>query len=139
MYAIVLCLSMFSYHKSLFWRNGRTNRAVSWHEKLCLALYYKDIRVPPKIRILFSGTLPRTLDSQNFATAGGSCSQQNSSTVELVDHTDDDRRVAVGRIQFIGRTCWSTVTLCLNYFDLLYNLLLDYSAAVDQISTDTAR
>jgi len=41
------------------------------------------------------GTLPRTLDLENFATASRSRCQQNSSTVEFVDH--DGRRVVAGR------------------------------------------
>jgi len=40
-----------------------------------------------------SGTLSQTLDLNNFATASRLCCQ-NSSTVELVHHTYDGRRVA---------------------------------------------
>ena len=63
-------------------------------------LYFKEIRVSPKIRVLPSETapdsglkfrkLPQTLDL-NFATASRWCGRQNSSTVELSDHTDDGR------------------------------------------------
>jgi len=57
----------------------------SWHVTWQLSSTYptlccKEIRVPPKIRILPSGTL-------HFATASRSRCQQNSSTVELVDDT----------------------------------------------------
>jgi len=52
---------------------------------------FKKIRVSPKIKVLPSGTLPRTLDLENIATASQSCCQQNSSTVELIDHTYDGR------------------------------------------------
>jgi len=57
-----------------------------------------QIRVSLKIRVLPSGTLSQTLDSENFARASRSCFQQNSSTVKLVDHTRDGRRVVAGRI-----------------------------------------
>jgi len=59
-------------------------------------LYSQEIRVSPKIRALPSGTSPKTLDLENFATASQWCGQQNSSTVELVDHTYDNRRVVAG-------------------------------------------
>jgi len=59
-------------------------------------LYSQEIRVSPKIRALPSGTSPKTLDLENFATASRWCGQQNSSTVELVDHTYDNRRVVAG-------------------------------------------
>jgi len=39
----------------------------------------KEMCVPPKIRALPSGTLSQTLDLENFAAAGGSRCQQNSS------------------------------------------------------------
>jgi len=42
--------------------------------------------------------LSETLDLENFPIARGCCYQQNSSTVELVDHTYDDGLVIVGRI-----------------------------------------
>ena len=47
-------------------------------------LYCKEIRVYP--RVLPSGTLAQTQDLQNFATASQSRCQQNSSTMEPVDH-----------------------------------------------------
>ena len=46
-----------------------------------------------KVRVLPSRTLSETLDLDNFATARRSCCQQKSSTVELVDHAYDGRRV----------------------------------------------
>jgi len=52
-----------------------------------------------KIRVLPSGTLPQTLHLENFATASRSCCQQNSSTVELVDHTYERST----------RRCWTHV------------------------------
>jgi len=47
-------------------------------------LYYKKIWVPPKIRILSSGTLSRILDLGNLATAGRSCCQQWALLVEIL-------------------------------------------------------
>ena len=64
------------------------------------------IRVPPRIRVLPSGTLSQTLNFKNIAatlTASQSCCQQNLSTVELVDRTYDGRLVVDGRTYFITR------------------------------------
>ena len=44
-----------------------------------------------KVPVLPSGT-SEIMDLENFATASRSCCQQNSSTVELVDHTNDSRQ-----------------------------------------------
>ena len=66
--------------------------------------------------------------------------QQSSSTVELVDHTYDGRRVIAGRTLFNTRR--STVTLELLYIHLLWIRCTTYCysrAGVDKISTDTAR
>jgi len=41
--------------------------------------------------LLPTGTLPQTLELENFATACGWCSQQSPSTVEPVDYTCDGR------------------------------------------------
>jgi len=38
---------------------------------------YKKVRVPPKIRVLYCGTLPQTLDLENFPMATRSRCQQN--------------------------------------------------------------
>ena len=73
-------------------------------------MHCKEIRVSPKIRVLNAGTLSQTLDLENFATA----SQQNSLTVELVDHSRDDRHVVAGRTLFTTRP--STVMLQLHGF-----------------------
>ena len=52
----------------------------------------QENRVPTKIRVVPSGILFQTLDLENIATASRSSAyQQNSSTVELVEHTDDGR------------------------------------------------
>jgi len=84
----------------------KTAAKVNWHRpykygtklRHCHSVYRpKEIRVPPKIRVLPSGTLSQTLDIENFASASRSCRQQNSWTVELVKHTYDCRRVVAGR------------------------------------------
>jgi len=58
---------------------------------------YKEIRVSPKIRVLPSGTTSQTLDLIFPRHVDRSHCQQNSSTVELVDHTYDGWRVVTGR------------------------------------------
>jgi len=45
----------------------------------------KEIRVPPKIRVLPSGTLLQILNVENFATAGRSRCRQNVVVVVVVD------------------------------------------------------
>ena len=75
-------------------------RFPSTHPTLCR----NKIRVSPKIRTLSSGTLSRTRDEENFATASRSRCQQDSSTAELAD--DILRR---GCLLHVGR-----------YFDLLW-------------------
>ena len=61
-----------------------------------LLLCCKEVRVSPKIRVFPSATLSQIffLDLKNFSRACQSCCQQSSSTVEVVDHTYDGRRVA---------------------------------------------
>ena len=58
---------------------------------------YKESRVSPKITVLPFGTLLQTLDSEKFVAESRPRRQQNSSTVELVDHTCDARRAVAGR------------------------------------------
>ena len=95
-YAMALCPSvrppvcLYVHHKSVLYRNDQTDRAGFWHgsyPKLC----YKEIWIPPKILVLPAGTLPHILDLEYFATASRRCGQQDSSTVEPVDYTYDDR------------------------------------------------
>jgi len=59
---VLACLSVL--HKWLS-SNFLANMFPSTHAALC----WKGIRVSPKIRALPSGTLPQTLDLENFATA----------------------------------------------------------------------
>jgi len=82
-------------HKPILYRNDCKKRAGFWHGVASFTLSHivlcsNEIRVPPKIRVLPSGTLPNILDLENFATASRSCCQQNSSTVEFVDHIYDN-------------------------------------------------
>jgi len=57
-----VCLSVSVCHKSEFYRNSVTHRAV-FGTRASFDLPYKEIRVPSKIKALPSGTL------ENFATA----------------------------------------------------------------------
>jgi len=57
-----LCLSVSVCHKSEFYRNNVTHRAV-FGTRASFDLHYKEIRVSSKIKALPSGTL------ENFATA----------------------------------------------------------------------
>jgi len=76
-------------------------------------------------------SLSRTLDLENFASASRSCLQQNSSTVEFVDHSYDGRRVASGRTQFTTRYVADLLWICCTTYS--------YSCAtVDKIPTDSA-
>ena len=70
------------------------DRAGFWPRELHLTypkLWYKEIRVTAKIKVLSSGTLPQILDLENFATARRWCGSHNSTTVELVVYTYDSR------------------------------------------------
>ena len=87
-------------------------------------VYYNEIRVSTELRILLYGTLSRTLDLDNFAVASRSCSQQNSSTVELVDHTYDGRLVVARHALVYLSVDRNARTPLLRFVvDLLYNLL----------------
>ena len=89
------CLSVYlsicsSCHKPVLYRNDWTNSAGFSHGGFLppTSYCYKEIWVPPRIRavrVLLSGILSQTLDSQDFAVASRLCCQQNSSTVELID------------------------------------------------------
>jgi len=83
----------------------------------------QEIRVSAKIRALPSGILSQTLDLENFATASRSCCQQNSSTVELVDHTYDG--CGWTHIVYYTSVDCSPITPILRFVvNLLYNLFL---------------
>jgi len=90
----------------------------SWYLAWRLPSTYPNVCIR-KIRVLPSGTLSRTPDLENLATASRLRCQQHSSssssTVELVDDiytTVDESRLFT--------TSRSTVTLCLHNFDLLW-------------------
>ena len=119
LYANAVSLYMLSSRDRL---SAATSRIVSkrmdeyessWvlARKLYSTLYTlccKEIRAPPKIiRVLPSGTLPQTLDLENFAAANRSRCQQNSSTVELVD---DRRRVVA--VYYTSNSIRPTLICC---------------------------
>jgi len=89
------------------------------YHKLC----YKEIRIPPKLRVLPCGTLLQTLDLENFVTASRWCDRQNSSTVAPVDYTYDGR----ARHGWMHNACYTSadchpLTPFLRLIvDLLYN------------------
>ena len=59
-------------HKWDFCRDGWTDRTVFFAREFLSThptLYFKEIRVSPKLMVLPSGTLTQTLDLENFATA----------------------------------------------------------------------
>jgi len=84
-FAVVVCSSV--RHKPVLYRNHWSWFLVWRFPCSCLRLSCKEIWVPLKVRVLFSGTLSQTLDLENFATASQSHCRQNSSMVELVDDT----------------------------------------------------
>jgi len=84
-------------------------------------------RVTPKIRVLPSGTL--VSNSEYFATTSRSCCQQNSSMVELVDHTCDGRSVVAVYYASVGR----------NYHTQLLNFCLATSTAALCLGTKVRR
>jgi len=91
-YAVMVRLSIFPSHAGID-RNDWTDRAGSAkHACFLPPVCYKEVRISPKIRTLPPRTLFQTLGCENFVTASRSCCHQNSSTVEFVDHTYDDRR-----------------------------------------------
>jgi len=91
---VFVCLSVRPSvrHKPVLYLNDWTNRAHGlWHRGFFhLSLHCcKEIRVPPKIGVLSSGTLPQTLDLKNFARASRSRCQQHSSSSTTVEFVDD--------------------------------------------------
>jgi len=107
----------------------------------------KEIWVSPKQRIIYVDTLSRTLKLENLATASQSCCEPNSSTVELVDHTCDGRRAVAGRSMVYTHQAnnlldvrWPDRSVINNPITAICCTTCSYScAAVDKISTDTAR
>ena len=63
------------------------NQAVSWHGSFLQPIVHsrKKILEPPQIRVFSAGTLPQSLDLENFAAASGSCCKQNSFVFVVVD------------------------------------------------------
>jgi len=102
-YAIVLCLSVYLPVSPLQAGSRYCIETTGQIEMVCgveaSAILHCGIRKfgrSQKIRVLSS--LSRWTWAGDFATASRSCYQQDStSTVELVDHTYDGRRVVAGR------------------------------------------
>ena len=99
-----------------------------WYRGLFIypTVCYREIWVSPKVKVLPSEMLSLTLNFENFASASRWCCQQNSLTVELVDDTDDGRRVVAVYYMSVGL---STVMLYNPLLPLevqlpLYNLFL---------------
>ena len=69
--AVALCPSVCVCvcHRSVFYRNGWTNRAVFFCMRASFHLCCKEIQVPSVIKVLPSGTLLQTLDLGKIATA----------------------------------------------------------------------
>jgi len=86
-----VCLSVCLSQVGVVSKRMNESTWVFWHKSFLRLILHRVLR---KFGYLQNnGTLSKTLDFENFATASQSCSQQNSSTVELVDHTYDGRRV----------------------------------------------
>ena len=58
----------------------RSSAETAARIKLVFTLSFKEIWLPPKLRVLSSGTLSQTLDLENFATPSRSRCQRNSAT-----------------------------------------------------------
>jgi len=88
---VSVCLSVCLSQVGVVSKRMNESSWVFWHKSFLRLILHRVLR---KFGYLQNnGTLSKTLDFENFATASQSCSQQNSSTVELVDHTYDGRRV----------------------------------------------
>ena len=110
------------------------------YHKMC----YKEIRIPPKLRVLPCGTLLQTLDLENFVTASRWCDRQNSSTVAPVDYTYDGRarhgwmHNAWLHIGWLSSSNSISSTYCVFVVQFV-PLFLHCCAAVGKILTDTSR
>jgi len=58
----------------------RSSAETAARIKLVFTVSFKEIWLPPKLRVLSSGTLSQTLDLENFATPSRSRCQRNSAT-----------------------------------------------------------
>jgi len=75
---------------------GRIELVLAWEiipAPISLCVIRNSVRLPARIRVLSCGTLSQTVDLDNFAMSCRWCCQQNSTTVELMDHSYDGRRV----------------------------------------------
>jgi len=100
------------------------------YPKLC----YEEIWVPPKIRVLPSGTLPQTLDLQ--------CDQRTRLQSSLWITPTTAERASRGwmrKVHCMPVDCNPLNPLLGSFLDLLYNLFLHCCAAVGKMLTDTSR
>jgi len=89
-------------------------------------LYFKEIRLSPKLRHLELCPTLLLWTLENFATVSRSSCQQNSSTVELVDHTYDGRCVVawVTLVHYTSVDSNTITPLLRSVVDLLHNLFI---------------
>ena len=123
MYAVVVCPSvcLSVRQKPVLYRNDYADKAGFWQDSFVWpVICYKEIRVPPKMRVLPFGTLPQTLDLENFATASRWCGQQNSLMVEPADYTYDGR-ARLGWVHKFITGCWLQPSNNSIVMDLLYS------------------
>ena len=82
---------------------------------------------PLKRRALPSWTLSQNFGLRKFRHSSRSCCQQNSSRVELVDHTYEGRRTMA--VYYTSVDCNPLTPLLRSVVDLLYNLLLQLGSS----------
>jgi len=118
-YASAVYVYLSVCHKPILCRNDWTDRAR--RGGLLPPILHCVVRISGSSnRVLSSGTF----DLENFATASLSCCLQNSSTVELVDHTCDGRRVVAVYYTSVDRNALTPFTSIRFVPDPMYNLLL---------------
>ena len=104
-YASAVYVYLSVCHKPILCRNDWTDRAR--RGGLLPPILHCVVRISGSSnRVLSSGTF----DLENFATASLSCCLQNSSTVELVDHTCDGRRVVAVYYTSVDRNALTPFT-----------------------------
>ena len=71
--SVCLSVTLSVCHKSVFYRNGWTDRAGFWHvcffQAVLYTLWRKEIQVSTKIRVLPPGTLCQSPILETFASA----------------------------------------------------------------------
>jgi len=123
--AVIVCPSAYPsvHRKPVSHRNDESNWFLAWElPSTDPTLCCKKILVPLKIRVLLSGTLSQTLDSENFATTSRSRCQQKLSTVELVDNIYNGRCVVA--VYYTSASCKPISPSLRFVLDLLSNMFL---------------